>query len=47
MTVTISLRAAAILFGQGENFSRGMDVDAHKAAIGAMLSPALDNTGLI
>ena len=41
-----SLRCA-ILFGQGENFSRGVDVDAHKAAIGATPSPALDNTGLI
>jgi enoyl-CoA hydratase len=29
-----SLRCA-VLFGHGDNFSRGIDVDAHKAAIGA------------
>jgi enoyl-CoA hydratase len=41
-----SLRCA-ILFGHGDNFSRGIDVDAHKAAIGNTPAPVLDNTGLI
>jgi enoyl-CoA hydratase len=39
-----SLRCA-ILFGHGDNFSRGIDVDAHAASIGG--APAPDNTGLI
>jgi enoyl-CoA hydratase len=39
-----SLRCA-ILFGHGDNFSRGIDVDAHKAAIGS--APAPDNSQLI
>jgi len=39
-----SLRCA-ILFGHGDNFSRGVDVDAHKAAIGA--APAPDASDLI
>jgi hypothetical protein len=30
----------AILFGHGDNFSRGIDVDAHKAAIGQPAAPA-------
>lgn len=33
-----SLRCA-ILFGHGDNFSRGVDVDAHKAAIGSAPAP--------
>ncbi len=39
-----SLRCA-VLFGHGDNFSRGVDVDAHKAAIGE--TPAFDNSGLV
>jgi enoyl-CoA hydratase len=39
-----SLRCA-ILFGHGDNFSRGVDVDAHKAAIGA--APAADAGDLV
>ncbi|HWY61782.1 MAG TPA: enoyl-CoA hydratase-related protein [Rhizomicrobium sp.] len=39
-----SLRCA-ILFGHGDNFSRGIDVDAHKAGLAG--APAPDNTGLI
>jgi enoyl-CoA hydratase/carnithine racemase len=39
-----SLRCA-ILFGHGDNFSRGIDVDAHKAAIGQ--APATDDSNLI
>jgi enoyl-CoA hydratase/carnithine racemase len=39
-----SLRCA-ILFGHGENFSRGIDVDAHKAIIGQ--TPAPDDSNLI
>jgi enoyl-CoA hydratase len=39
-----SLRCA-ILFGHGDNFSRGVDVDAHKAAIGS--APAPDDSQLI
>jgi len=39
-----SLRCA-ILFGHGPNFSRGIDVDAHKAAIGQ--SPATDTESLV
>jgi enoyl-CoA hydratase len=39
-----SLRCA-ILFGHGDNFSRGVDVDAHKAAIGA--PPAADADSLV
>jgi enoyl-CoA hydratase/carnithine racemase len=39
-----SLRCA-VLFGHGDNFSRGVDVDAHKATLGG--TPAPDNTGLI
>jgi enoyl-CoA hydratase len=39
-----SLRCA-ILFGHGDNFSRGIDVDAHAASIAS--APAPDNTGLI
>jgi enoyl-CoA hydratase/carnithine racemase len=42
-----SLRCA-ILFGQGENFSRGIDVDARQAALASpTAAPAFDNTGLI
>jgi enoyl-CoA hydratase len=37
----------AILFGHGDNFSRGVDVDAHKAAIGAAPAPAPDAVPLI
>ena len=39
-----SLRCA-ILFGHGPNFSRGIDVDAHKAAIGQ--APAPTNESLV
>ena len=39
-----SLRCA-ILFGHGDNFSRGVDVDAHKAAIGA--APVADASDLV
>ena len=39
-----SLRCA-VLFGHGDNFSRGVDVDAHKAAIGA--PPAADAGDLV
>jgi len=39
-----SLRCA-ILFGHGDNFSRGVDVDAHKAAIGK--APAADAEDLV
>jgi enoyl-CoA hydratase len=39
-----SLRCA-ILFGHGDNFSRGVDVDAHKAAIGK--PPAADAEDLV
>jgi enoyl-CoA hydratase/carnithine racemase len=39
-----SLRCV-VVFGHGDNFSRGVDVDAHKAAIGG--APAPDNTGLV
>jgi enoyl-CoA hydratase/carnithine racemase len=39
-----SLRCA-ILFGHGPNFSRGIDVDAHKAAIGR--SPAAETESLV
>ena len=39
-----SLRCA-ILFGHGDNFSRGIDVDAHAASIGGAAAP--DNTGLL
>lgn len=39
-----SLRCA-ILFGHGPNFSRGIDVDAHKAAIGQ--APAANNESLV
>ena len=42
-----SLRCA-ILFGHGPNFSRGIDVDAHKAAIGqAPAAPAPNNDALV
>jgi len=37
-----SLRCA-ILFGHGPNFSRGIDVDAHKAVIGAAPGPAQED----
>jgi enoyl-CoA hydratase/carnithine racemase len=39
-----SLRCA-VLFGHGDNFSRGVDVDAHKATLGG--APVPDNTGLV
>jgi enoyl-CoA hydratase/carnithine racemase len=39
-----SLRCA-ILFGHGDNFSRGVDVDAHAANLKG--TPAPDNTGLL
>jgi enoyl-CoA hydratase len=39
-----SLRCA-VLFGHGDNFSRGIDVDAHKAAIGA--PPVADASDLV
>jgi enoyl-CoA hydratase len=39
-----SLRCA-VVFGHGDNFSRGIDVDAHKASIGG--APVPDNTGLV
>jgi enoyl-CoA hydratase/carnithine racemase len=39
-----SLRCA-ILFGHGDNFSRGIDVDAHAASIGG--APAPNNAGLL
>ena len=39
-----SLRCA-VLFGHGDNFSRGIDVDAHKAAIGA--APVADASDLV
>jgi enoyl-CoA hydratase len=39
-----SLRCA-VLFGHGDNFSRGIDVDAHKASLGG--APVPDNTGLV
>ena len=39
-----SLRCA-VLFGHGDNFSRGVDVDAHKAAIGQ--APAADAGELV
>ena len=39
-----SLRCA-VLFGHGDNFSRGIDVDARRAVLGG--TPAPDNTGLI
>jgi enoyl-CoA hydratase/carnithine racemase len=39
-----SLRCA-ILFGHGDNFSRGIDVEAHKAGLGG--APAPDNSGLL
>jgi enoyl-CoA hydratase/carnithine racemase len=39
-----SLRCA-VLFGHGDNFSRGIDVDAHKAAIAN--APAQNDTALI
>lgn len=35
----------AVLFGHGDNFSRGIDVDAHKASLGG--APVPDNTGLV
>jgi enoyl-CoA hydratase/carnithine racemase len=41
-----SLRCA-ILFGHGDNFSRGIDVDAHKSAIGTAPAPAPDAVPLI
>jgi enoyl-CoA hydratase len=39
-----SLRCV-VVFGHGDNFSRGIDVDAHKASIGG--APVPDNTGLV
>ena len=39
-----SLRCS-VLFGHGDNFSRGIDVDAHKAAIGA--APVADASDLV
>ena len=37
----------AILFGHGPNFSRGIDVDAHKAAIGQASAPTANTESLV